>query len=173
MRTRESITVTASLAFALFSATAIAADGPGLGQKVTETDLALWDISIGPDGKGLPAGSGTAGQGAAIFAQKCEVCHGKNGQGGTNSVLINAPGKNDRTMALYVPHATTMFDFTRRAMPWPQPKSLTDAEVYALTAFILAGNKIIGEGEVMNAETLPKVKMPNRDAFVSRYPEKH
>ena len=70
-------------------------------------------------------------------------------------------------------HATTMFDFTRRAMPWPLPKSLTDAEVYALTAFILAGNRIIGEHEVMNAETLPKVTMPNRDGFISRYPEKH
>jgi cytochrome c len=88
-------------------------------------------------------------------------------------VLINAPGKTERTMALYVPNATTLFDFTRRAMPWPQPKSLTDEEVYALTAFILAGSKIIGENEVMNAETLPKVKMPNQDGFVSRYPDKH
>ena len=76
-------------------------------------------------------------------------------------------------MALYVPNATTIFDFTRRAMPWTQPKSLTDDEVYALTAFILAGNKIIGEDDAMNAETLPKVNMPNSDGFVSRYPEKH
>jgi mono/diheme cytochrome c family protein len=173
MSMRKSFTVAAPFALALFAAPAIAADGPSLGQKVTEADLVLWDISIGPDGKGLPPGSGTAAQGAAIFAQKCELCHGKNGEGGKNSVLINAPGKTERTMALYVPHATTMFDFTRRAMPWPQPKSLTDAEVYALTAFILAGNKIIGENEVVNAETLPKVKMPNRDGFISRYPEKH
>src|SRR5712675_108384 len=86
MPIRKGFTVAASLTFALFAATAIAADGPGLGQKVTEADLALWDISIGPDGKGLPPGSGTAAQGAAIFAQKCEVCHGKNGQGGPNSV---------------------------------------------------------------------------------------
>jgi mono/diheme cytochrome c family protein len=173
MSMRRSFSVAVTFALALFAAPLVAADGPGLGQKVTEADLALWDISIGPDGKGLPSGSGTAAQGAAIFAQKCEVCHGKNGQGGTNSVLINAPGKNDRTMALYVPHATTIFDFTRRAMPWTQSKSLTDEEVYALTAFILAGNKIIGENDIMNAETLPKVKMPNRDGFISRYPEKH
>src|SRR5712671_1423729 len=93
MPIRKGFTVAASLTFALFAATAIAADGPGLGQKVTEADLALWDISIGPDGKGLPPGSGTAAQGAAIFAQKCEVCHGKNGQGGPNSVLINAPAR--------------------------------------------------------------------------------
>ena len=76
-------------------------------------------------------------------------------------------------MATYVPHATTIFDFTRRAMPWPQPKSLTNDEVYALTAYILALNKIIGENDVMNKDTLAKVQMPNRDGFVSRYPEKH
>jgi S-disulfanyl-L-cysteine oxidoreductase SoxD len=173
MSMRKILRVAAPLGIALFAATARAADGPGLGQKVSEADLALWDISIGPDGKGLPPGSGTSAEGAVIFAQKCEVCHGANGQGGISSVLISAPGKTERTMALYVPHATTIFDFTRRAMPWPQPKSLTDAEVYALTAFILAGNKIIGENEVMNADTLPKVKMPNRDAFVSKYPDKH
>src|SRR3954467_2744378 len=173
MSMRKSFAAAVSFAIALLAATAFAADTPGLGQKVTEADLALWDISIGPDGKGLPPGSGTEAQGAEIFAQKCEVCHGKNGQGVPNSVLINAPGKNDRTMALYVPHATTIFDFTRRAMPRPQPKSLTNDEVYALTAFILAGNKIIGESDVMNAQTLAQVKMPNRDGFISRYPEKH
>jgi mono/diheme cytochrome c family protein len=156
-----------------FVGTASAADHPGLGKPVSETDLAVWDISIGPDGKGLPPGSGTPAQGAAIFAQKCEACHGKGGIGGSNATLINAPGKTERTMALYVPNATTLFDFTRRAMPWPQPKSLTNDEVYALTAFILAGNKIIGENDTMNAETLPKVQMPNRDGFVSRYPDKH
>jgi S-disulfanyl-L-cysteine oxidoreductase SoxD len=161
------------IALALGGGTAAAADQPGLGKSISEADLALWDISIGPDGKGLPPGSGTQAQGAVIFAQKCEACHGKDGQGGTNAALTNAPGKSDRTMALYVPNATTIFDFTRRAMPWPQPKSLTNEEVYALTAFILAGNKIIGESEVMNAETLPKVQMPNRNGFVSRYPDKH
>jgi mono/diheme cytochrome c family protein len=173
MSMRRSFAVAFPLALAMVATTAIAADAPGLGQKVTESDLALWDISIGPDGKGLPPGSGTADKGAEIFLQKCEVCHGKGGTGGTNSVLINAPGKMDRTMALYVPNAATIFDFTRRAMPWPQPKSLTNEEVYALTAFILAGNKIIDANEVMNAETLPRVKMPNRDGFISRYPDKH
>jgi cytochrome c len=163
-----------SLALALGGApAATAADLPGLGKPVSEADLALWDIIVGPDGKGLPAGSGTPAQGATIFAQKCEVCHGKDGQGGSNALLINPPGKSERNMALYVPNATTIFDFTRRAMPWPQPKSLTNEEAYALTAFILAGNKIIGENDVMNAETLPKVRMPNRDGFVSRYPDKH
>jgi cytochrome c len=161
-----------AIPFAL-AASVACAQTPGLGQKVGEADLALWDISIGPDGVGLPSGSGTAAQGAAIYAQKCELCHGKDGYGGKNSVLAPPPDKTERTMANYVPHATTIFDFTRRAMPWPQPKTLTSDEVYALTAFILARNKIIGETDVMNKDTLPKVKMPNRDAFVSRYPEKH
>jgi S-disulfanyl-L-cysteine oxidoreductase SoxD len=152
---------------------AMAADQPGLGKPVSEADLAVWDMSIGPDGKGLPPGSGTPAQGAAIYAQKCEACHGKDGLGGANAALTNAPGKSERTMALYVPNATTIFDFTRRAMPWPQPKSLSNDEVYALTAYILAGNRIIGENDVLNAETLPKVQMPNRNAFVSRYPDKH
>jgi cytochrome c len=162
-----------ALPLVIVASGSLAADLPGLGKPVSEADLALWDLTIGPDARGLPAGSGTAAQGAVIFAQKCEACHGKNGEGGTNAALANPPGKSDRTMALYVPNATTIFDFTRRAMPWPQPKSLTSDEVYALTAYILARNKVIGDDEVMNAETLGKVKMPNRDGFVSRYPEKH
>ena len=162
-----------AVALAFVTNAAVAADGPGLGKPISEADLALWDMSIGPDGRGLPPGSGTAAQGSVIYAQKCEACHGKDGEGGRNATLANAPGKSERTMALYVPNATTIFDFTRRAMPWPQPKSLTNDETYALTAYILARNKVIGENEMMNAETLPKVAMPNRNGFISRYPEKH
>ena len=143
-----------ALACALGAAAAVAADRPGLGKPVTEADLALWDISIGPDGAGLPPGSGTPAQGAVVYAQKCELCHGKEGQGRPNAALSGP----QRTVANYVPHATTIFDFTRRAMPWPQPKSLSNDEVYAVTAYILALNKIIGDNDVMNAETLPKVQ---------------
>jgi cytochrome c len=172
MSTRKKLAAVIALTLG-YGAVAMATDLPGLGKPISEADLALWDISIGPGGKGLPPGSGTPAQGTAIFAQKCEACHGKDGQGGKSAMLINPPGKSQRTMALYVPYATTIFDFTRRAMPWPQPKSLSNDEVYALTAFILAGNKIIGENDTMNAETLPKVQMPNRNGFVSRYPDKH
>jgi cytochrome c len=163
---RSSLAVVVLLALALGAVTAVAADRPGLGKPVTEADLALWDISIGPDGAGLPSGSGMPAQGAVVYAEKCELCHGKGGP----SAALAGP---ERNIANYVPNATTVFDFTRRAMPWPQPKSLTNDEVYAVTAYILALNKIIGENDVMNAETLPKVRMPNRDGFVSRYPEKH
>ena len=106
-----------AVALALFAGAALAQEKPGLGKPVSEADLALWDISVGPDGKNLPPGSGAATQGATIFAEKCEACHGKGGTGGSNAMLINPPGKSERTMALYVPNATTIFDFTRRAMP--------------------------------------------------------
>jgi S-disulfanyl-L-cysteine oxidoreductase SoxD len=166
MSMRSSLLVVAA---ALAFASGAAAETPNLGQSVTEADLALWDISVGPDGVGLPQGSGTAAQGKAVYEQKCELCHGKDASGGKNAALVST---KDRTVTNYVPHATTIFDFTRRAMPWPQPKSLTADETYAVTAYMLALAKIIGENDVMNAETLPKVRMPNRDGFVSKYPEK-
>jgi hypothetical protein len=150
--------------------------GPNLGKPVTPAEIAAWDISIQPDGTGLPPGGGTPAQGAKIYAQKCVACHGENGKGGNNAALVGgAPIANmdsTRTIANFWPYPTTVFDYIRRAMPWPQPRSLSDNEVYALTAYILAENKIIGQSDSMNAETLPKVRMPNRDGFIIRFPEK-
>ena len=167
-------------ALALVLSTADAADAPRYGQPMTAADLAPWDISIAPDGVGLPPGSGTPAQGAVVYAERaCALCHGEKGSGGPSGPLVGGGPLNstDRDPAKlignYWPYATTIFDFTRRAMPWTQPKTLTDNEVYALTAYILALNKIIREDDVMNAETLPKVKMPNREGFISKYPEKH
>ena len=176
MSMRKSLLLAAALVFA--ADTALAADGPGLGQPVTEADLANWDISIGPDGVGLPPGSGTAAQGAAIYAQKCEACHGKEGKGGQAAALVGGIGslasaQPVKTVGSYWPYATTVFDFIRRAMPWPQPKSLSNDEAYALSAYVLKLNGIIGDNDVMNADTLQKVRMPNRDGFVSMYPRKH
>jgi cytochrome c len=152
------------------------AAGPNLGQPITSGDLASWSINVLPDGTGLPAGSGTSAKGAPIYAQKCAHCHGEQGKGGVNAALVGgAPIKNmdsTRTIANFWPYATTVFDFIRRSMPWQQPRSLSDDEVYSLTAYILAMNKLIGEQDEMNARTLPKVRMPNRDGFIPRFPEK-
>jgi cytochrome c len=173
-------TLSAAAALALGFNVANAADAPRFGQPIAPADLAPWDVSIAPDGVGLPPGSGTPAQGATVYAERgCALCHGEKGTGGPSGPLVGG-GPLDRAdrdpvklIGNYWPYATTIFDFTRRAMPWASPKTLTDNDVYALTAYILSLNKIIGENDVMNAETLPKVKMPNRDGFISKYPEKH
>ena len=175
MSTRNLFHVAAVLA-TLLPATATLAEGPNLGRPVNPADLAAWDISVHPDGSGLPPGSGTAAQGAAIYAKKCEACHGPNGKGGSSLALVGG-GPLDRmeapkTIANFWPYSTTLFDYIRRAMPWTQPRTLSNEEVYALTAYILAENKIIAAGEVMNAASLPKVRMPNRDNFIIRFPDK-
>ena len=169
----------AAAALLLGLCAANAADAPRFGQPITGAEIAPWDISIAPDGAGLPPGSGPPAQGAAVYAERgCAACHGDKGAGGMSGPLVGG-GPLDlkdrdpvKLIGNYWPYATTIFDFTRRAMPWQAPKTLTDNEVYALTAYILALNKIIGENDVMNAETLPKVRMPNRDGFISKYPEK-
>ena len=166
---------TRSVVLLLLSAPAFAG-GPNLGQPITHAELSAWEIHILPDGTGLPKGSGTSAQGAAIYAQKCMHCHGEGAKGGVNAALVGAPPiksiDSPKTIANFWPYATTIFDFIRRAMPWQQPRTLTDDEVYALTAYILAQNKLIGERDVMNAQTLPKVRMPNRDNFIPRFPDK-
>jgi S-disulfanyl-L-cysteine oxidoreductase SoxD len=160
-------------------------EGPNLGKPIDSADIAAWDIDIEPDGSGLPAGSGTSDQGASIFPAKCAACHGDGGkgalqeQGGPPSApalaidrKINGIDDTTLTIANYWPYATTLFDYIRRAMPWTQPRSLTDDEVYALTAYILAQNSLIGARETMNAQSLPKVQMPNRNGFITRFPER-
>ena len=166
-----------AIVFALVLGSGIAiADGPGLGKPIAESDLKLWDISILPDGTGLPPGSGTPAEGTRIYAQKCLACHGENGKGGISAGLVGGAPitgvDSQKTIANFWPYATTVFDYIRRAMPWQQPRSLTNEEVYALTAYILALNKLIDENDTMNAQTLPKVKMPNRDGFIIRFPDK-
>ena len=173
MLTRKFLAVLIPLALA--SSIAFA-QTPNLGKPIDPAEIAGWDISILPDGTGLPPGSGTAAQGAAVYAQKCLMCHGPNGKDGPNNALVGGgPLKNlesPKTIANFWPYATTVFDYIRRAMPWQQPNSLANDEVYALTAYILALNKLIGENDAMDAKTLPKVKMPNRDGFIIRFPDK-
>jgi S-disulfanyl-L-cysteine oxidoreductase SoxD len=153
------------------------AETPNLGKPIDEATIAPWDISIMPDGTGLPKGSGTPAQGAPIFAEKCAACHGENGKGGEANALISDReliGINaaQKTIRNFWPYSTTVFDFIRRAMPFQMPHSLSDDEVYALTAYILAGNKLIGANDAMDAQSLPKVKMPNRGNFIIRFPDR-
>jgi mono/diheme cytochrome c family protein len=166
------------LAIALaFGADAAVAQSPRLGKPITEADIAAWDISAMPDGTGLPPGSGTPAQGAKIYAEKCVACHGQNGTGKPYAALVGGTPLSDgidtpKTIANFWGYSTIVFDFIRRAMPFPAPRTLTDDEVYALTAYILALNGIIGENDTMNAQTLPKVMMPNRDGFIIRFPDR-
>jgi S-disulfanyl-L-cysteine oxidoreductase SoxD len=154
-----------------FGAGTAAAETPGLGKPIAEADVAAWNIDVLPDGAGLPSGSGTAKQGAAIYSQKCALCHGENGVNPAPGMLpMVGLSKFDRIDTMktvpYYKYATTLFDVMRRSMPYPMPKTLTSEELYALSAYILALNKIIGEDEVMDAKSLPQVKMPNRDNFI-------
>jgi cytochrome c len=160
------------------TATASLAQTPSysnIGRAPTKEEIQAWDISVGPDGKGLPPGQGTAKDGAPIFAAKCAVCHGPNGEGakigprvvgGIADTETLTTLKPVRTVGGYWPYATTVWDFINRAMPRGQSGTLTPNEVYALTAFILAKSNIIKEDDVLDAKTLPKVQMPNRSGFV-------
>ena len=153
---------------------ASAQEGPNLGVEATPAQVAGWDVSVSPEGSNLPPGSGTAKAGAEIFTAKCFACHGERGEGLVNDKLSGGQGTiaTDhavKTIGSYWPYATTVFDYVRRAMPYPEPHSLTDHEAYALTAYLLYVNGIIGENDVIDAKTLPRVKMPNRDNFIQVY----
>jgi cytochrome c len=156
-------------------ATPTITETPNLGRVATPAEVAGWDVSIPPDGTGLPPGRGTSAQGASVFEQKCQNCHGEKGAGQPNDRLVGGRGTLAsktpvRTIGSYWPYATTVFDYVRRAMPYTQPHSLSDDEVYAVTAYLLYLNRIIAEADVMDAQSLPKVKMPNRDNFILAYP---
>jgi cytochrome c len=156
----------------LFLSTAALAETPDLGRPASPEEVAVWDISIGPDGAGLPSGNGSPQQGEAVYVAKCLPCHGEKGSGKPNDQLVGGLGTLTgdqpavKTVGSFWPYATTLFDYVRRAMPFNAPRSLSDDEVYALCAYILQLNGIIGEGTIMNAQTLAKVQMPNRDGFV-------
>lgn len=176
MSTHKLLLALGGLTLALTTGVAVA-QSPGLGKNITEAEIAAWDIAVLPDGSNLPPGSGTPAQGAPIYSQKCAMCHGEEGRNPRPgySPMVGAqswPNIDSPKTVTYYEHATTLFDITRRAMPFQMPRTLTDDEVYALTAYILAQNKLIGPTDVMNKETLPKVKMPNKGKFIIRYPDR-
>lgn len=169
MSTRDRWTVSVVLAMVL-SGGADAA-GPKLGQPASEIDIALVEIDVAPDGEGLPPGKATVADGVDVYIEKCAACHGQRGEGVTAPALVGGFGTLAtkapvKTVGSYWPYATTLFDYIRRAMPYDRPMSLTNQEVWGLTAYVLWMNGIIGRSDVLDAATLPKVRMPNRDGFV-------
>lgn len=146
--------------------------GPrGLGQVPDVATLHRLDIAVGPRGRELPAGSGSVEAGKALYAARCAACHGASGKEGPDTVLVGGQGSlaGERpvmTIGSYWPYATTLFDYIRRAMPFPAPGSLTDDEVYALTAYLLHANGIVAADTTLDRDRLTAVRMPNHDGFV-------
>lgn len=144
----------------------------GVGKPASPDEIRARDITVLPDGTGLPAGHGTAAQGRALYEAKCASCHGERGQGSrdfpalTGGLGTLAGPEPNPTVGSYWPYATTVWDYIHRAMPYQSPGSLTPDQVYSVTAYILYMNKIIGEHDELDNVTLPKVKMPNRNGFV-------
>ncbi|WP_299734141.1 cytochrome c [uncultured Tateyamaria sp.] len=151
------------------------AEAQQLGDPISESDIAPWDISISPDGRSLPPGMGSALEGAAIYADKCSACHGDAAKNGPAGSLVGGigqltQGQQNRTLGSYWPYSTTVFDYVRRAMPYQSPGSLSDSEVYAVTAYLLHVNGIVSKHYVLDADSLPIIRMPNRDGFISDWP---
>jgi cytochrome c len=152
------------------------AQSPDLGRPLTPDEIRKIDITVIPDGRGLPPGSGSVSAGAAVYTKSCQSCHGEKGAGKPQDQLTGGLGtlasaKPVKTPASYWPAATTLFDYIRRAMPITAPQSLTNDEVYAVTAYTLSIDGIVPNDAALDAKSLPRVKMPNKDGFVSWWPK--
>lgn len=144
----------------------------GLGRPATPETIAAWDIDVRPDGQGLPPGHGSVRDGAALYTARCAGCHGARGEGAAAEALAGGQGglasaKPLRTVGSYWPYATTLFDYVRRAMPFDAPQSLSADETYAVSAYVLHLNGLLPEDASLDAASLPKVAMPNRDGFTA------
>ncbi len=153
---------------------ALAGEDFGIGRAASPSEIAGWDIDIAPDGAGLPPGRGGVREGEAIFAEKCASCHGAHGEGKPMDRLAGGSGtigtaRPVKTVGSYWPFATTLYDFIRRAMPFNAPQSLSPNEVYAVGAYVLFLNQLVPDDAVLDAQSLPRIVMPNRNAFVSGY----
>jgi mono/diheme cytochrome c family protein len=164
---------TAAVALAVLGAAPVAqAQQPyGIGHAASPAEIAGWNIDIDRDGHNLPAGSGSVGHGHEVFDQQCSACHGAKGEGGVGDKLVGGQGtlateKPVRTVGSYWPYATTLFDYIRRAMPQNAPQSLSNEDVYAVSAYILNMNGLLPTDAVLDAKTLSAIKMPNRGMFV-------
>lgn len=170
---RKTLYSIALIGFIQFTLLANSQETVRLGTPVTEQQLEGFDLIATPDGTGFPEGSGTARQGKAVFDSKCAACHALTGEGTSgNTILVggdmHSEGNPLRTVGSYWPYASTIFDYVRRAMPANAPKSLSNTEVYQVTAYVLYLNGIVDENTVLNSETLNEIEMPNADGFIDR-----
>jgi cytochrome c len=171
MRWREIFGATFATVLCAFANNACAQSGYGIGRPATAAEIAGWNIDVGRDGSGLPTGSGSVSHGRDVFAQQCAACHGDKGEGGVGDRLVGGQGtigtpKPIRTVGSYWPYAPTLFDYIRRAMPQNAPQSLSNEDVYAVSAYILNLNGLVGADATLDAKSLAAIKMPNRDKFV-------
>ena len=157
---------------ALACATSAQAQSPyGIGRAATPAEIAGWNIDIDRYGNNLPPGSGSVSHGHEVFDQQCAACHGAKGEGGVGDRLVGGQGtlatpKPVRTVGSYWPYAPTLFDYIRRAMPQNAPQSLSNDDVYAVSAYILNLNGLLPADATLDARTLSAIRMPNRDKFV-------
>jgi mono/diheme cytochrome c family protein len=171
MPTRE-LCVAALAVLALATVVRAQAQGPyGIGRSATPAEIAGWNIDIDRDGNNLPPGSGGVSRGREVFGQQCASCHGAKGEGGLGDKLVGGQGtlatpKPVRTVGSYWPYAPTLFDYVRRAMPQTAPQSLSNDDVYAVSAYILHLNGLLAADATLDAKTLSAIKMPNRSMFV-------
>lgn len=160
-----------ALAAVLLGASSALADGPGLGRPLSPDEIPSYATYILPDGAGLPVGMGSVARGRDLYAEQCAACHGETGTEGPITPLVapdvtSSAANSSQAAGAYWPYATTLFDYVRRAMPFQNPKSLADDDVYAITAFLLFQNGIIEEDVILDEASLPSVVMPNRDGFI-------
>ena len=157
--------------FCLVPDLCLAGPTPSLGELMSQEEIAFWDRSITPDGSNLPAGSGSVKEGEAVYLAKCAACHGEDGRGQHPMVALAGgqgsltTAKPIKTVGSYWPYATTLFDYIRRAMPFGQQKSLTDDEVYAVTAYVLFANDLVSGNAQLSSSRLPNIAMPNHGHF--------
>lgn len=170
-------TVVASLTLvttaAMFGAVVVHGQSPHykVGRTPTPDEIKAWDIAIGPDGRELPRGRGTVERGKVVYTEQCARCHGATATEGPEMPLAGGAGslstaKPLKTVGSFWPYATTLFDYINRAMPFDRPTVMSADDVYAVTAYLLNVNGIIKAEDVMDARTLPAVRMPNRDGFI-------
>lgn len=161
------------LVFICAVTTSFSVHSQDLGKPIDESQLLDFDLVAGPDGSGFPSGSGTAKQGKAVFESKCAACHTLTGEGLSGATRLvggsmQSEGNPLRTVGSFWPHASTLFDFIRRAMPANAPKSLSNEEVYQATAYVLFLNDIVGEDTVIDKASLLNIVMPNADGFIDK-----